>query len=261
MKKIKFLTVTLIAILTAGLTVSCSNGKKQTATQASDLPKQKKEPQYVSFTENGKNGFKNAKGETVVPAEFDKLEVINNIVIATKNDEAFFFDEGRQVFDYGLTSYSVEDNFITAEKNNRMILYFYSTGLKVENIVSGTFNEGTFMCLLDDDTYAFYSEDGFTKISNLKSPICLQKVKDGCIYEIRFAFPLYNGDSFLICSQTGEQLYQINLTIWQRIATRYFERDTDEFNDYQYTYNYRINLDRCIQDHVEGKTLDRYPEE
>ena len=165
------------------------------------------------------------------------------------------------MFDYGLTSYSVEDKFITAEKNDRMILYFYATGLKVENILSGTFNEGTFMCLLDDDTYAFYSEDGVVKERNLKSPICLQKVKDGCVWETRFAFPLDNGNRFLICSDTGEQLYMVNLTIWQRIAIDYFKRDTDEFNDYQYTYNYKIDLDRCIKDHLKGNILNHYPEE
>lgn len=249
----------MAVILTFALTASCRHSERPTSASAPS--EQKAEPQYVSFSENGKNGFQNAQGEIIVPAEFDKLEVIHNIVVATKNGEAFFFDDGKQVFDYGISSYSVEEKYITAEKDEHLILYFYGTGLKVENIVAAAYEDDTFMCRLDDDTYAFYSEDGITKARNLKSPICLQKIKDGYVYETRFAFPIDNGNQFLIYSSTGEWQYQIRLTIWQRIAIDYFKRDTDEFNDFQYTYNYKIDLDRCIKDHLAGRTLDRYPEE
>ena len=262
--KIRFYLIVICAALMA-IIVSCGHNRNKatvsssTAEETSEISKL---PQisYTIFIDNGKFGVKDTNGEILVNASYDNIEIIGNMFYAHKQEETFIFCEQKQIFSESVNFYSVEDKYITAVKGDKDLLYFFDTGLVVEDMNIYYYHDNTFLCQHADNSYAFYSADGKIKAKNLQRISCLQKIKDGYTTKQYLAFRKKNGGR-LIYTTTGNLLYDINLSIWQHIAINYLKLDEGDDREYEWTYNYKIDLDRCIQDHLKGAVLIKYPEE
>ena len=252
--KIRLYLIAVCIVLMA-IIISCVQKGKTTTTSSNETV-----PSYITYSENGKYGAKNNNDSIIVPAEYDSIVVSNQIIIAQKADETFIFDGAKQVFNCGMHFYSIEDKYITAIRGERCFLYFYKTGLSVEDMYIYYYDDNTFLCQFPDESYAFYSDDGTIKAQGLQRISCLQKIKNGNITKRYLAFRKKDAGR-LIYTISGDLLYDIDLPIWQNIAITYMELYDGDDREYEWTYNYKIDLDRCIQDHLRGEILLKYPEE
>lgn len=219
---------------------------------------------FMVFKDEGLFGTKDLQGRIIVPAKYDSIYFEKGIVVAKQGEVAYFFDGDKQVFDTGMEIYSLEDHFITTFNNETGLsaLYFYKNKLPVQDINPINMSEDVFMLENLDHYFAFYSFDGDVIAEGLKDIICLKKLsKEGRIKQTLFLFSKDNEDDRFIYDEEGNLKYQISLTTWQLLGLTYMAREEDEYNDYRFTYTYRINLDVFMHDRALHRTKQYYPPE
>jgi len=255
MKKKNFFAL-LLGLALVAVIASCSSNANKTANSESA----EKSNTLTSFCLNGKFGVQDQNGNTIIPAEYDEAQVIKDVTIAHKGQQVFIFKGKDPLFSHDVKFCIVEEQYINAVCGEKNSLYFFNTEVKAENITIISFEDSAFLCMAEDGSYSFYSEDGWIKGKDLRDISCLQKITDGYVSKRYYAFKKAD-EGRLIYSVNGDLLYDLSLFIWQKIGINYLERDYSEDREFQVTYNYKIDLDRCIKDYLKGTPLDKYPEE
>ena len=269
MKQLKFFVMLCIT----GASLSCTNSSKQTKdsqssqtendTETSSSPQGQAEENYVFFTQDGLTGAKDRSGKIILPAEYETVYPVQNLLVAEQDGESFFFDGAKPVFSTGATEVSIDDKYIMAYHypTGNTMLYFFKNRLALEKIKIANDAENTFMICMPDSSYAFYSDEGELKAKGLQDIFCLKKVNlSNKITGTRYAFKQPD-QSYLIYKENGEFLYKLDLKLWQMIGMNYFVRDTDEYREYKWTYFYRIDMDQFVYDYTKrGRILPHYPD-
>lgn len=195
--------------------------------------------------------------------KFDNVSAENGIFVAIKNDQAYFFDGEKQLFPRGANGWAVEENYISAfvDEDGSTMLYFFKTGVILPSISRCSFFGDAFLCEMPDGTYAFYSAEGEEKASGLKNIFYLIKFRGE--YATGECFYVFSKDdgTRLFYDETGDLRYTVDLTTWQKLVS-YLKQDKDEDRAYKWTFTYRINIHRFLNDHLShGIIPTRYPEE
>ena len=266
MKQLKFLVMLCIT----GASLSCTNSSKQASSQNEDgietssaTEDNQAEDKYEFFTQDELTGVKDRLGNTIIPAEYETVYTVQNLLVAEKDDESFFFDGAKPVFSTGATEVAIDDKYLMAYHypTGNTMLYFFKNRLALEKIKVASDAQNTFMICMPDSSYAFYSDEGELKAKGLQDIFCLKKVNlSNKITETRYAFKQPD-QSYLIYKENGEFLYKLDLKLWQMIGMNYFERDLDEYREYKWTFYYKIDMDQFVYDYTKrGRILPRYPD-
>jgi len=214
-------------------------------------------PKYYPFEENGKSGMKDASGKIIVSAEYDKLYLEKDIIVASKNGKTYFFDGGKQIFGKGAIRYSLEEKFLTATADDEEGLtmeYFPKTKLTLEDIDSGSYTDGVFLSHFTNDTYSFYTIDGEIKAQGLSNDIfCLNRIsiENGQTINTYYGFCNQgDNDHFMeIYDELGNRKCILPIYYWQLFGIDHLTRDKSEYLVYPKTFTFTIDIDDFIKQH------------
>ncbi len=178
--------------------------------------------QYIVFEENGKSGVKKSSGEVIIPAE------------------------------YMTGSFDINDNSITAfeAEGEQQMVYFKKTGQMLSHIDAayGGIEGVTLYHFADNDTHAFYTEDGQLKASGLSGDIfCLRQLDPQTGYDKQVYYGFrdtknVNGDYMPVYDKAGNRICAFTVNGWQLFGLEHLERNDDEPRDFEKEYTFTIDF-------------------
>ena len=214
---------------------------------AGSCQQNKSAPTTIKTVETEKEIIPIEQIDTFSPAltnQHDGTTVKGKISVTIKNNQAYFFDDEKQIFPRGADSWSIEENYITTfiDKDGRTMLHFFKTGVTLSEMINCFFLDNTFLCQMPDSTYSFYSIEGDEKASHLKDLSYLVKTKNGyATGEVFYVFT--KDDHYLFYDETGTLWYETDTNTWLKLLILYLHKqEENEETIHKKTFTYVLDI-------------------